>query len=65
MFCARPVDATWRTSSWSISGECIEVGSIGTEVLIRDSKNRRGSVLSFSATAWKHFVEEARRTTTA
>jgi hypothetical protein len=63
MLGARPVDSTWRTSSWSISGECVEVGSVGTEVVIRDSKNRGGSVLSFSATAWERFIEESKRTT--
>lgn len=60
-----PPDGIWRVSSWSISGECVEVANIGREVLIRDSKNREGKVLSFSSAAWKHFIEESKRTTAA
>jgi hypothetical protein len=65
MFDARLVANTWRTSSWSISGECVEIGSIGTGVLVRDSKNRGGRTLSFSPIAWKQFIEQSRRVTQA
>ncbi len=65
MLGVRPVEGIWRISSWSISGECVEVASIGTEVFIRDSKNRGGRVLSFSSTAWKRFIEQSKRTTPA
>jgi hypothetical protein len=65
MFGARSLDTTWRTSTWSISGECVEIASIGTEVLIRDSKNRGGRMLSFSSGTWRQFIEQSKGTTPA
>jgi hypothetical protein len=62
MLGARPVDDRWRISSWSISGDCVEVADIGTEVSIRDSKDRGGKMLSFSPTAWSSFIEQSKRT---
>lgn len=57
------IDGTWRTSSWSISGECVEVAGLGAEVFIRDTKDRGGNVLSVSPAAWKHFIEQSKQTT--
>ena len=62
MLGARPDDGMWRVSSWSVSGECVEVASIGTGVFIRDTKDRGGRVLSFPSTAWKDFIEQCQRT---
>jgi hypothetical protein len=47
---------TWRTSSRSASGACVEVrlGSRGVDV--RDSKNRAAAQLRFTASAWTDFV---------
>ena len=52
----------WFTSSYSGSGggDCVEVATSGATVHVRDSKNRRGPVLSFSATEWAAFVAIAR-----
>jgi hypothetical protein len=57
MFSAHPVDDTWRVSSWSKSGNCVEITTIGTAVLVRDTKNRSGRVLSFPPSAWERFIE--------
>ena len=48
----------WRTSSYSGAngGECVEVATTADTVLVRDSKNRTGNVLSVSASAWRAFV---------
>lgn len=44
----------WRTSTRS-SGECVELASNG-EVLVRDSKDRGGVTLAFTADAWEMFT---------
>jgi hypothetical protein len=47
----------WRTSSYSGSngGQCIEVAA-SRQVLVRDSKNRNGGHLGFSAKVWREFA---------
>lgn len=52
-------DRVWRKSSYSgatESGECVEV-SFAQDVLIRDSKNADAGTLTFSAPAWRAFVQ--------
>jgi Domain of unknown function (DUF397) len=51
------VDA-WRKSSASgYNGNCAEVGQDGTVVLVRDTKDRAGAWLAFSAETWAEFTE--------
>jgi hypothetical protein len=47
----------WRKSTYSGSGggECVEVGAEAS-VLVRDSQNRGGETLAFTAGAWGAFV---------
>lgn len=48
----------WRKSSYSDDqGNCVEVATLsdGT-TLVRDTKDRDGSVLSFTAKEWDAFV---------
>ncbi|HTU76767.1 MAG TPA: DUF397 domain-containing protein [Trebonia sp.] len=52
--------ANWRTSSYSASngGQCVEVGiapdrSRATSVLVRDTADRSGPVLSIRPAAWR------------
>ncbi|MGC5051389.1 DUF397 domain-containing protein [Micromonospora sp. DT48] len=53
--------ATWRKSTRSGSGECIEVADdLPGVVGVRDSKDATGPVLAFTATAWRRFVEHAK-----
>ncbi|WP_163509434.1 DUF397 domain-containing protein [Fodinicola acaciae] len=55
------VIGNWRKSTRSGSqAECVEVGTAGSVVGVRDSKNRNGAALSFSATAWSSFVGQLR-----
>ncbi|MCX2953868.1 MULTISPECIES: DUF397 domain-containing protein [unclassified Lentzea] len=52
-------DRVWRKSSYSGAtegGECVEV-AFGHDVLVRDSKNADAGTLSFSAPAWRAFVQ--------
>lgn len=47
----------WRKSSFSgQNGSCIETASNSGIVLVRDTTNRNGGTLSFSADAWRTFL---------
>jgi hypothetical protein len=52
----------WRTSSYSGSngGTCVEVGTVGPAVAVRDSKRPEGPRLAFAADAWKAFTEQVK-----
>ena len=53
------VHARWRKSTFSAAStnECIEVaGFVSGPCLIRDSKDRSGSVLTFSFPEWFAFI---------
>jgi hypothetical protein len=47
----------WRKSSYSGGdNNCVEVGTTGTRVAVRDSKNPSGAALNVSASAWRAFT---------
>jgi CRISPR/Cas system-associated protein Csx1 len=47
----------WRTASYSNgSGQCVEVGSEASTVVVRDTKNREGMILTVPADAWRCFI---------
>ena len=48
----------WRKASYSGTGggDCAEVGQLAAGVAVRDTKNRDGLTLGFSASAWQEFV---------
>jgi len=52
-----PNAVTWRTSSYSggNGGQCVEVAVSG-RVLVRDTNDRAGAVLAFTADAWQAFA---------
>jgi Domain of unknown function (DUF397) len=54
--------AVWRTSSYSGSngGACVEVGTAGPAVAIRDSKHPDGPLLAFAADTWKTFTDRVK-----
>jgi hypothetical protein len=56
--------SAWRTSSYSGSngGACIEIGTAGPAVAVRDSKNQCGPQLAFSADTWKSFTDHLKAT---
>lgn len=49
--------AVWRKSTYSSNeGACVEVAQFDGAQFVRDSKNRRGAVLSFTAAQWAAFT---------
>ena len=55
------MDSIWRKSSYSGSngGECVEVAAAGA-VLVRDTADRSGPVLTFTGAAWRAFTAAIR-----
>ena len=53
----------WRKSSYSGAngGQCVETASGNGAVLVRDTTNRDGGTLAFSAGAWKAFAGRIKR----
>jgi hypothetical protein len=51
------VGSPWRKSTYSdaTGGSCVEVASDGM-VMIRDTTNRDGGTLAFSAATWEQFL---------
>jgi hypothetical protein len=51
------MERNWRKSSYSGSngGECVEVAS-AEAVMVRDTADRNGPVLAFTAEAWAAFT---------
>jgi Domain of unknown function (DUF397) len=55
------MDSNWRKSSHSgpNGGECVEVAAAGA-VLVRDTADRGGPVLTFTADVWRVFTATIR-----
>jgi hypothetical protein len=53
----------WRKASYSASngGGCVEVGQALSAVVVRDTQDRTGLVLRFSAGAWRRFADQVKR----
>ena len=56
---------TWVRSSYSSTGNCVEVAGQPGRVLIRDTKDQHGPVLSISAEAWRRFTGQVKRSLAA
>ena len=54
----------WRTSSYSGSngGTCVEVGTAGPAVAVRDSNHPDGPLLAFTPASWKTFTAQLKAT---
>lgn len=50
----------FRKSRHSSDGHCVEIGSLDGYVLVRDSKDERGPVLTFSHVEWLAFLAGVR-----
>lgn len=49
--------AAWRVATYTgSSGNCVEVGDANRAILVRDTKDRAGGALVFSAKAWLEFT---------
>jgi hypothetical protein len=50
-------DMNWRKATYSNGGEnCVETASGSGVALVRDTKDRDGGTLAFSAGAWERFT---------
>lgn len=48
----------WRTSSYTGGqGNCVEVADTAHTVMVRDTKDRGGTVLSIPDSAWQQFTD--------
>jgi hypothetical protein len=57
-----PSTPVWRKSRGSAGGgECVEVASWKSEVLVRDSGDRSGSILAFTWIQWRGFVQRVKK----
>jgi len=56
------IDLSWRKSSYSgdNGGACVEVGTAGRVVVVRDSKDPEGPRLAFAAGTWQAFAEDVK-----
>jgi hypothetical protein len=52
--------ASWRKSSWSNNNGCVEVAFVQGRVAVRDSKERSGPMLVFTAHEWQAFLRGVR-----
>jgi hypothetical protein len=55
------MESNWRKSSYSgdNGGACVEVAA-AESVLVRDTTDRRGPILTFTAGTWRAFTETIR-----
>ena len=53
----------WRKSSYSSSngGECIEIADDDSLIFVRDTRDRQGPMLRFTADAWAKFAENVKK----
>jgi hypothetical protein len=54
----------WRKSSRSgdNGGACVEVGTVGPAVAVRDSKHPDGPLLAFPTDTWQTFTDQVKAT---
>lgn len=53
----------WRKSSFSDAngGSCVETATGNGVILVRDTTNRDGGTLAFTADAWRAFMADVKR----
>jgi hypothetical protein len=50
-------DASWRKATRSVAnGACVEVAPAADAIMVRDSVDRSGPTVSYSASAWQVFI---------
>ncbi|WP_328467934.1 DUF397 domain-containing protein [Actinoplanes sp. NBC_00393] len=50
----------WKKSSYSETGNCVEVLQLSDQVLVRDSKDPAGGIVAFSPTEWLTFLDDVK-----
>jgi hypothetical protein len=46
----------WQKASFCASGECVEIAQQNGMIVLRDSKDPRGSMLHYTSEEWQSFV---------
>jgi hypothetical protein len=50
-------EPAWRVATYTGgNGNCVEVGDADRAILVRDTKDRDGGALRFTAAAWQTFT---------
>lgn len=58
---AEPASTGWRKARRSMgNGNCVEISTMGAEVIVRDSQDPIGPTISYSPRSWRAFAREAR-----
>jgi hypothetical protein len=55
-----PVALSWRKSSASGSGDCVEAAAENGYILLRDSKRKHSQILRFTIPKWESFLSDVR-----
>jgi hypothetical protein len=50
----------WKKSTVSGAGSCVEVAGVGQTILVRDSRDPSGPILSFARAEWETFLAGVR-----
>ncbi|MGH3282543.1 MAG: DUF397 domain-containing protein [Trebonia sp.] len=54
-------EPAWRVATYTGgNGNCVEVGDGDDAILIRDTKDRDGGTLTFTAASWQSFTDALR-----
>jgi hypothetical protein len=54
-------EQAWRVSTYTGGqGNCVEVADAAHVVMVRDTKDRDGGALAFTAEAWRAFTDTLR-----
>lgn len=55
-------EPAWRVATYTggNGGNCVEVGDANRAILVRDSKDRDGGTLTFTAATWQVFTNSLR-----
>jgi hypothetical protein len=55
------MELVWRSSSFCLKNECVEVATCCGQILIRDSAASASLMLSFPNQAWQEFLQRTSR----
>ena len=50
----------WIKSTYSSTGNCVEVADDASHVLVRDTQDRQGPVLVFAPVTWRRFADRVK-----
>jgi hypothetical protein len=55
-------EPAWRVATYTggNGGNCVEVGDTDYAILVRDTKDRHGGTLTFTAATWQAFTNSLR-----